>query len=242
MRDVDTDKHAHHNQVGLGVNTVVRPLSSPRPDLCSNRKLVTMVLLYCVFGLMVLSMIGIAGWSVLGSVHAVSPASVPLLRSADSDSLHANRSHRRGPNTGDTCAGFTIVGQATTNMSINMRSSGSYAVIAATAVTLSIEANLFGDIALTNGAALVADASVMFHGNVNILNAAATQALYDLTCARTEIEQRTASVGDGYPVPFPMELGGITVLPGVYDAPVYLTLTGVLKFYASGDPDAVWII
>jgi hypothetical protein len=120
---------------------------------------------------------------------------------------------------------------------VNMRSAGSYAVVAAAATTAAGDTEVNGDFGQAPGVAVTAAAGVRFNGQYNHNNEAARQANRDLALAREDAASRTATEE------FPNgALGGKVLRPGVYDSSAAFSLAGVLTFDAMGDPNATWIL
>ena len=119
---------------------------------------------------------------------------------------------------------------------VNLGTTASYAVLAGQTITNTGATTVTGDIGLFPGTAFTGQASVTINGAVNINNAAANQAQLDLVTAYNDAAGRTPVT------PIPTELGGTTLIPGVYaSAAGTFLITGTLTLDAQGDPNAVFI-
>jgi Ice-binding-like len=73
------------------------------------------------------------------------------------------------------------------------------------------------------------------NGTIHVADAVAAQNQNDLTTAYNNAAGQAADAS------IPADLGGLTLVPGVYNAPSSTGLTGTLTLNAQGNPDAVWI-
>jgi hypothetical protein len=111
-----------------------------------------------------------------------------------------------------------------------------YAVLAGSTVTNTGPTTVTGDLGLSPGSSVTGFPPGQIVGTQHISDAAAVQAKNDLTTAYNDVAARatTATV--------PVELGGSTKTPGVYESPAgTFGITGALTLDAEGDPNAVFI-
>jgi hypothetical protein len=76
---------------------------------------------------------------------------------------------------------------------------------------------------------------VVINGTIHSADAAAAAAQAALTAAYNDAAGRTPFT------PIPADIGGLTLGPGVYRAPVSLGITGTVTLDGGGDPNAVFI-
>ena len=124
---------------------------------------------------------------------------------------------------------------------VNLGTTSSFAVLAGTGITNTGPTTLTGtagnDVGVSPGSAFTGQASVtMVGGAVHLADAVALQAQNDLVTAYNDAAGRT-------PVTIiPTELGGTTLIPGVYAAQSgTFQITGTLTLDAQGDPNAPFI-
>lgn len=122
---------------------------------------------------------------------------------------------------------------------LNLGTSASYAVLAGSTVTNTGTSVINGDLGVWPGAAVTGfpPGVVTPPGAIHAGDAVAQQAQSDLTAAylnaagRTPVTQNLSGV----------DLGGLTLTPGIYKFDSSAQLTGMLTLDPQGDPDAVWI-
>jgi type VI secretion system secreted protein VgrG len=118
---------------------------------------------------------------------------------------------------------------------VGLGTATSYAVLAGTTVTNTNASIISGDLGVSPGAAVVGiPVGQPINGTQHVADAQALQAKADLTNAYLNAAGRTPVTA------VPTELGGRTLLPGVYSSDT-LGLTGTLTLDAGGDPSAVFI-
>src|SRR5665811_187452 len=123
---------------------------------------------------------------------------------------------------------------------VDLGTTSSFAVLAGSTITntgpTTINGDAGGDVGLYPGASFTGQSSVTLTGTVHLADDAARVAKDDLAAAYNDAAGRT-------PVRrIPTELGGSTLLPGVYDsASGTFQITGTLTLDAQGDPNAVFI-
>jgi uncharacterized repeat protein (TIGR01451 family) len=106
--------------------------------------------------------------------------------------------------------------------------------LAGTTITNTGPTTITGDVGLHPGSAFV-DTGVTLIGARHIGDAVAEQAKVDLVTAYDDAAGRPVSSA------VPVDLGGLTLGPGVYSSGGVLGITGTLTLDAQGDPDAVFI-
>ncbi|MBV6701546.1 DUF3494 domain-containing protein [Kitasatospora aureofaciens] len=119
---------------------------------------------------------------------------------------------------------------------VSLGTAGNFAVLAATTVTNTGPTTINGDLGLSPGTSVTGFPPGQVNGTQHVADAVALQAKNDLTAAYNDAAGRptTATV--------PVELGGTTKTPGVYDSPAgTFGITGQLTLDAQGDPNAVFI-
>ncbi|WP_285507790.1 ice-binding family protein [Actinokineospora sp. NBRC 105648] len=118
---------------------------------------------------------------------------------------------------------------------VGLGRAGTYSVLAGQAVTNTGPSTLDGDLGVSPGTAITGFPPGLAAGTTNAGNAAALGAQSDLVLAYNDAAGRptTGSVAG--------DLGGQTLVEGVYTASSSIGLTGTLTLDAAGDPDSVWI-
>jgi hypothetical protein len=123
---------------------------------------------------------------------------------------------------------------------VNLGTTSTFAVLAGETITntgpTTINGSAGGDVGLFPGTAFTGQASVTLSGAVHINDSVASVAKDDLVTAYDDAAGRT-------PVTLiPTELGGTTLIPGVYESDSgTFQITGTLTLDAQGDPDGVFI-
>lgn len=126
-------------------------------------------------------------------------------------------------------------GAAAIGTAVPLGSADSYAVLAGQTVTNTGPSVVTGDLGLSPGSAVVGFPPGIVLGSIHAADAEALQAQSDLVIAYNN------AAGQAPDAALPPELGGLTLVPGVYNAPVSIGLTGTLTLDAQGNADAVWI-
>lgn len=117
---------------------------------------------------------------------------------------------------------------------VNLGTTAGFAVLAGTTITNTGPTTITGDVGLHPGSAFV-DTGVTLIGARHITDAVAATAKTDLVTAYNDASGRPVSSTQ------PVDLGGLTLGPGVYDTGGVIGLTGTLTLDSGGDPDAVFI-
>jgi len=111
----------------------------------------------------------------------------------------------------------------------------SYSVLGGQTVTNTGTTVISGDVGVSPGSAIDGFDTAVIGGVVHADDAHALQAQADLTVAYDD------AAGQASDADVPPELGGLTLVAGVYNAPSSVGLTGALTLDAQGDPDAVFV-
>jgi hypothetical protein len=123
-------------------------------------------------------------------------------------------------------------GQAT----VNLRSAGSFAILAGTTITSSGGGTINGDVGVWTGSTFV-DGGAIVNGGIYLGVPIAARAQGDLTTAFNDAAGRTLDVISQAP-----ELEGLTLAPGLYKSTTGFSITSkALTLNANGNPNAVWI-
>jgi hypothetical protein len=120
---------------------------------------------------------------------------------------------------------------------LQLESATPFAVLAGTGITITGPTTITGDIGTYPTLAITGLENLTLTG-VNHADDLFTQsAKTDLFSAYNDAVSRTPTTT--YVTAF--DLGGLTLLPGVYNSSSSFNLTGILTLDAQGDPNAVWI-
>jgi hypothetical protein len=125
---------------------------------------------------------------------------------------------------------------AATPAAVPLGTAANFAVLAASTVTNTGPTTVNGDLGLSPGTSVTGFPPGQVIGTTHVADAAALQAKNDLAAAYSDAAGRptTATV--------PVELGGTTKAPGVYDSPAgTFGITGAVTLDGQGDPNAVFI-
>lgn len=118
---------------------------------------------------------------------------------------------------------------------VGLGTTGSYSVLAGQTVTNTGPSTLSGSAGVHPGSGVVGFPPGKVGGVIHAADAQALQAKADLKTAYDDAAGQAADATVG------AQLGGRTLVPGVYKAPSSTALTGSLTLDAKGDPDAVFI-
>ncbi len=119
---------------------------------------------------------------------------------------------------------------------VNLGTTANFAVLAATTITNTGATTITGDIGVSPGSAIADAGAITLNGTQHLNDAVAIQAQTDLVTAYNDASSRALTGNTGG-----VELGGLTLGPGVYESGGALGITGTLTLDAGGDPDAVFI-
>lgn len=112
-----------------------------------------------------------------------------------------------------------------------------YAVLAGTTITNTGPSVISGDLGLSPGSAITGfPPGTVINGAQHVTDAVALQAQNDLVTAYNDAAGRTPVVDETS-----QDLGGQTLVPGVYQAASAMALTGTVTLDAQGDPNAVFV-
>jgi hypothetical protein len=122
---------------------------------------------------------------------------------------------------------------------VSLGTAGDYGVLAGTTVTSTGNTVINGDVGVAPGTSITGfPVPGTASGSIHAGDAAAAQAQLDLTSAFNNLAGRSSSTMglSG------LDLGGQTLVSGVFNDPGSLFLTGTLKLDAMGNPNAIFII
>ena len=120
--------------------------------------------------------------------------------------------------------------------SVDLGAATSFAVLAGQAVTNTGSSVVSGDLGVSPGTAITGfPPGTVIDGTQHSADAVALQAQSDLTAAYDDAAGRTA------PFALPADIGGLTLVPGVYKAPSSLGVTGAVTLNGQGDSNAIFI-
>lgn len=123
-----------------------------------------------------------------------------------------------------------------THPTVNLGTSDSFAVLAATTVTNTGPTVVGGDLGVSPGSAVTGFPPGTVNGTIHAGDAAAAQAQADLTTAYNDAAGRACNT-----VLTGQDLGGLTLTAGVYCFSSSAQLTGTITLDAQGDPNTVFI-
>jgi Ice-binding-like len=129
------------------------------------------------------------------------------------------------------CAGAASAAQPPVGLGV----ADSFAVLAGSTITNTGPSTINGDLGLSPGTAVTGFPPGTVNGTIHAADGVAGQAQADLTTAYVDAAGRTP------PLAVSGDLGGLTVIGGVYKSDASLGLTGVLTLDAQGDPSAVFV-
>jgi hypothetical protein len=132
--------------------------------------------------------------------------------------------------------GAPVASAASVQAPVGLGTATSFAVLAGAAVTNTGPSVISGDLGVSPGTAVTGfPPGVVTNGTVHSADAVAAQAQADLTTAYNDAAGRTPRDA------VPPDLGGLTLLPGVYNRATTMGLTGTVTLNAQGNPNAVFI-
>ena len=113
----------------------------------------------------------------------------------------------------------------------------SFAVLGASTVTNTGPSVITGDLGVSPGTSITGFPPGLVIGTTHATDAVASGAQSDTTAAYNELAGQACNTTFGVP----SDLGGLTLVPGVYCFLSSAGLTGALTLDAGGDPNAVWV-
>jgi hypothetical protein len=120
---------------------------------------------------------------------------------------------------------------------VGLGTAGGFAVLGGAGVTNTGPTVVNGDLGTCPTSAITGFPPGGVNGTIHAADAVACGAQSDLTIAYNDAAGRPPTTT----FPGPTDLGGTTLLPGVYTSPSSLAITGTLTLDAQGDPNAVFI-
>ena len=118
---------------------------------------------------------------------------------------------------------------------VGLGTATSFAVLAGSTITNTGPSVVNGDLGLSPGSGVTGFPPAVVNGTQNVADAIALQAQNDLTTAYND------AAGQATDVTISADLGGSTLVPGVYTSATSMGLTGSVTLDAQGDPNAVWV-
>ena len=120
---------------------------------------------------------------------------------------------------------------------VPLGTASSFAVLGGQSVTNTGPSAITGDLGVSPGSSITGFPPGLVSGAIHKADAVALQAQTDLTTAYNNAASQATNVT----LTSPGDLGGLTLVPGVYTASSSIDLTGTLTLDAQGNPNAVWV-
>lgn len=132
---------------------------------------------------------------------------------------------------------LTCAQNAVTGISVPLGSAATFAVLGGSTVTNTVTPTIVsGDLGVSPGSAVTGfPPGTVVMGSIHAADPVAAQAQLDLTTAYNN------AAGRVNPIAIPADIGGKTLTPGLYKAPVSLAITGNLTLDGQGNPNSVFI-
>lgn len=118
---------------------------------------------------------------------------------------------------------------------VDLADAGTFAVLGGSTVTNTGPSVITGDLGVSAGSAITGFPPGLVLGATHAADAVAAQGQVSLTAAYNDAAGRTPITS------VPADIGGLTLVAGVYNSAVALGLTGDVTLDAEGDPGAVFI-
>src|SRR5581483_9240818 len=116
----------------------------------------------------------------------------------------------------------------------------SFAILGGSTVTKTGPSIIIGDLGVSTGTAITGfPPGTVLAGTTHSADAVALQAQNDNTTAYNFLAGQACSPANTFGVP--ANIGGLTLVPGVYCFASTASVTGTLTLDAQGDPGAVWV-
>lgn len=122
---------------------------------------------------------------------------------------------------------------------VDLGTAQDFVVLAGAGITNTGSTTLFGNVGTHPTPSITGFNTVTLDGVIHGDNAVSQQAKLDLLTAYNDAAGRPAPPANTYAPIF--DLGGLTLIPGVYNDPTSFEITGVLTLDGQGSPDSVWI-
>ncbi len=143
-------------------------------------------------------------------------------------------SFRSGPPRGGGALSCTQ--NATKGIAVPLGTASTFAVLAGSTVTNVGPTIVSGDLGVSPGAAVTGfPPGIVINGSIHAADPTAAQAQLDVTKAFNNAAGRVNAKS------IPADIGGTTITPGVYKAPVSLMITGNVTLDGQNNPNAVFI-
>lgn len=123
--------------------------------------------------------------------------------------------------------------------SVDLGTAGDFAVLAGAGITNTGSTTIFGNVGTFPTPSITGFNTVTLDGVLHGDNAVSQQAKFDLLTAYNDAAGRPASPENTFAPIF--NLGGLSLIPGVYNNPTSFEITGVLTLDGQGSSDSVWI-
>ena len=131
---------------------------------------------------------------------------------------------------------FGVGGASAATIPVNLGIASTYAILAGSTITNTGSSVIAGDIGLSPGTSITGfPPGLQSSGVMNVNDAAALLAKTALTSGYLDAQGRTPAATTV------SDLGGSTLVPGIYRAPSSLGITGTLTLNGGGDSNAVFI-
>jgi len=131
---------------------------------------------------------------------------------------------------------YAEIGIAATSVPPSLGSAGTFAVLGGSTVTNTGSSVLTGDLGVSPGSAITGFPPGTYSGTLHSNDATAIAAQVALTAAYVDLQSRPFTTDLSG-----IDLGGLTLSPGVYKFSTSAQLTGTLTLDGGGNSNAVWV-